>query len=149
MAAAFHLRASREHGMQDSVMCLLSYCDAIALRHPQKGAARAAASVARAPVLNAGDGVGEHPTQALLDLYTILAELPGEVNLSNLQGKVWCSRLEARSSPRPLSRLRVFSFRLFEWGRTVIALPSRKGGVSFFVRPFSRLFGYVYELPLC
>lgn len=89
-----------QHGMQDTIMCLLSYCDAIALRHPQKGAARAAASVARAPVLNAGDGVGEHPTQALLDLYTILAELPGEVSLSNLQGKVQCSVVGLRLAPR-------------------------------------------------
>ncbi len=70
-------------------MCLLSYCDAIALRHPAKGAARAAVGVARRPVLNAGDGVGEHPTQALLDLYTIAAELGGIAGLSGLQGKVW------------------------------------------------------------
>lgn len=69
-------------------MCLLSYCDAIALRHPAKGAARAAVGVARRPVLNAGDGVGEHPTQALLDLYTIAAELGGIAGLSGLQGKV-------------------------------------------------------------
>lgn len=74
--------------LEDTVMCLLSYCDAIALRHPLKGAARAAAGVARGPILNAGDGVGEHPTQALLDLYTILVELPGEASLSILQGKV-------------------------------------------------------------
>lgn len=69
-------------------MCLLSYCDAVALRHPAKGAARAAAGVARRPLLNAGDGVGEHPTQALLDLYTIAAELGGGAGLSGLRGKV-------------------------------------------------------------
>lgn len=69
-------------------MSLLSYCDAVALRHPAKGAARAAVGVARRPVLNAGDGVGEHPTQALLDLYTIAAELGGEAGLSGLRGKV-------------------------------------------------------------
>ncbi|CAM9365942.1 unnamed protein product [Pylaiella littoralis] len=74
--------------LEDTVMCLLSYCDAIALRHPAKGAARAAVGVARRPVLNAGDGVGEHPTQALLDLYTVAAELGGGAGLSGLQGKV-------------------------------------------------------------
>lgn len=78
-------------------MCLLSYCDAIALRHPAKGAARAAAGVARGPVLNAGDGVGEHPTQALLDLYTIVAELGGDAGLQGLQGKVRCC-VNAQSS---------------------------------------------------
>eukprot|EP00903_Cladosiphon_okamuranus_P022156 g20375.t1 len=74
--------------LEDTVMCLLSYCDAIALRHPAKGAARSAVGVARRPLLNAGDGVGEHPTQALLDLYTIAAELGGGAGLSGLRGKV-------------------------------------------------------------
>lgn len=69
-------------------MSMLCYCDAIALRHPAKGAAWAAAGVAKGPVLNAGDGVGEHPTQALLDLYTIQTELPGAKGLSGLGGKV-------------------------------------------------------------
>lgn len=58
------------------------------MRHPQKGAARAAAAVAKGPILNAGDGVGEHPTQALLDLYTIQAELVADDGLSGLNGKV-------------------------------------------------------------
>lgn len=70
------------------MISLLSYCDAIALRHPVKGAARAAAGVASGPVLNAGDGVGEHPTQALLDLYTIVAELGAGSGLEGLRGKV-------------------------------------------------------------
>eukprot|EP00904_Undaria_pinnatifida_P000833 jgi/Undpi1/10750/HiC_scaffold_29.g13198.m1 len=74
--------------LEDTVISLLSYCDAIALRHPVKGAARAAAGVANGPVLNAGDGVGEHPTQALLDLYTIVAELGGGAGLEKLRGKV-------------------------------------------------------------
>lgn len=69
-------------------MCLLSYCDAVVLRHPAKGAARAAVGVARRPVVNAGDGIGEHPTQALLDLYTIAAEAGGGAGLSGLRGKV-------------------------------------------------------------
>ncbi|KAJ1638885.1 hypothetical protein T492DRAFT_178150 [Pavlovales sp. CCMP2436] len=43
------------------------------LRHPVKGSAAEAAAAASKPVINAGDGVGEHPTQALLDLYTIMS----------------------------------------------------------------------------
>jgi aspartate carbamoyltransferase catalytic subunit len=47
----------------------------IALRHPDQGAAQRAAAASRVPVINAGDGAGEHPTQALLDLFTIQQEL--------------------------------------------------------------------------
>ena len=51
-----------------------SYSDVIVIRHPQEGAARLAAEFAEAPVLNAGDGAGRHPTQCLLDLFTIKSE---------------------------------------------------------------------------
>ena len=52
-----------------------TYADVIVLRHDEEGAAARAAAVASVPVVNAGDGPGEHPTQALLDLYTIEREL--------------------------------------------------------------------------
>lgn len=48
-----------------------SYADVLVLRHPEVDACRRATEVCRKPVINAGDGTGEHPTQALLDLYTI------------------------------------------------------------------------------
>ncbi|MDH5663871.1 MAG: aspartate carbamoyltransferase, partial [Candidatus Bathyarchaeota archaeon] len=51
-----------------------NYADVIALRHPLEGAARLAAEFVQVPVINAGSGAEEHPTQALLDLYTILKE---------------------------------------------------------------------------
>ena len=54
--------------------CLECYADALVLRHPKGSAAKAAAACTK-PVLNAGDGVGEHPTQALLDVYTMRCEL--------------------------------------------------------------------------
>ena len=64
--------------LSDTFKCLSCYADAVVLRHPQQGSAAIAAGASDVPVLNAGDGVGEHPTQALLDLYTIVAELgPG------------------------------------------------------------------------
>lgn len=61
--------------LQDTVRSLESYADAIVLRHPVKGSVAEAAAKSSKPILNAGDGVGEHPTQALLDLFTIKEEL--------------------------------------------------------------------------
>jgi aspartate carbamoyltransferase catalytic subunit len=61
--------------IEDTVRIVQGYADAIALRHPEEGAAARAVAVARVPILNAGDGAGEHPTQALIDLYTVEREL--------------------------------------------------------------------------
>ncbi len=61
--------------VEDTVRIVGGYADAIVLRHHEQGAAHRAASVAPVPIVNAGDGPGEHPTQALLDLYTIQHEL--------------------------------------------------------------------------
>jgi len=60
--------------LADTVRTVENYADVIALRHPLEGAARLAAEFAEAPVINAGSGAEEHPTQALLDLYTIIKE---------------------------------------------------------------------------
>ncbi len=60
--------------LPDTIRTLANYADAIVLRHPEIGAAQIAAEASAVPVFNAGDGAGEHPTQALLDLYTIRAE---------------------------------------------------------------------------
>lgn len=61
--------------LEDTIRIVNGYSDVIVLRHNEVGAARRAAAVSRVPVINAGDGVGQHPTQALLDLYTILKEI--------------------------------------------------------------------------
>jgi len=66
---------TKGESLPDTVRTLESYCDVTVLRHPQKGAAAEAARYARKPLINAGDGTGEHPTQALLDIYTIEDEL--------------------------------------------------------------------------
>jgi len=60
--------------LADTVRVVENYADVIVLRHPMEGAARLAAEFARIPIINAGSGAEEHPTQALLDLYTILKE---------------------------------------------------------------------------
>jgi aspartate carbamoyltransferase catalytic subunit len=70
---------SKGESLPDTVRTLECYADVIVLRHPEVGASALAAQYARKPIINAGDGVGEHPTQALLDLFTIHEEL-GEVD---------------------------------------------------------------------
>ena len=68
--------ASVEKGenLADTVRVVESYADVLAVRHPLEGAARVAAEFASVPVINAGSGAEEHPTQALLDLYTMMKE---------------------------------------------------------------------------
>jgi aspartate carbamoyltransferase catalytic subunit len=63
--------SSKGESLADTVRVVASYCDAIVIRHPKEGAARLAAQVAGIPVVNGGDGSNQHPTQTLLDLYTI------------------------------------------------------------------------------
>lgn len=66
---------SKGESLPDTVRTLECYADVIVLRHPELGSARLAAKYARKPIINAGDGIGEHPTQALLDSLTIKEEL--------------------------------------------------------------------------
>ena len=61
--------------LEDTIRMATAYADVIVLRHDEAGSAARAASVSTVPIINAGDGPGEHPTQALLDLYTIENEL--------------------------------------------------------------------------
>ncbi len=60
--------------LSDTIKVIDACADCIVIRHPLEGAAQAAANVSEAPVINAGDGANQHPTQALLDLYTIRKE---------------------------------------------------------------------------
>lgn len=66
--------AFKGESIPDTIRVLGGMADAIIMRHHQKGAASLAAGVSTVPIINAGDGPGEHPSQALLDLYTILKE---------------------------------------------------------------------------
>ena len=68
---------SKGESLPDTIRTLECYADVIVLRHPETGSAAIAAKAARKPVINAGDGIGEHPTQALLDTFTIFEELSG------------------------------------------------------------------------
>ena len=67
--------AAKGETLEDTIRILSGYADVIVLRHNEAGAARRAAAVSDIPVINAGDGKGQHPTQALLDVYTVKDEL--------------------------------------------------------------------------
>ncbi|MGH7765686.1 MAG: aspartate carbamoyltransferase [Candidatus Dormibacteraceae bacterium] len=67
--------AAKGETLEDTIRIVSGYADVIVMRHNEEGAAKRAAAVSTVPVINAGDGPGQHPTQALLDLYTIRDEL--------------------------------------------------------------------------
>jgi aspartate carbamoyltransferase catalytic subunit len=69
-----HSSFSKGETMADTIRMADSYADVIVLRHPNEGAAKLASQFSSKPVINAGDGAGQHPTQTLLDLYTIKNE---------------------------------------------------------------------------
>ncbi len=71
-AEAQSTSSSKGESLWDTIKVAESYCDIMVLRHPQEGAARLAAEASAIPVINGGDGANQHPTQTLLDLYTIL-----------------------------------------------------------------------------
>jgi aspartate carbamoyltransferase catalytic subunit len=61
--------------LADTIRMVSGYADAVVLRHPREGAARLATEFSDVPILNAGDGAGQHPTQTMLDLFTIRTEM--------------------------------------------------------------------------
>lgn len=66
---------SKGETLEDSIRVISNYVDLIVLRHSEEGASKRASLVSNVPIINAGDGPGQHPTQAILDLYTIQKEL--------------------------------------------------------------------------
>lgn len=69
--------AAKGETLEDSIRVMNGYVDVIVLRHYEEGASKRASLVSEVPVINAGDGPGQHPTQALLDLYTVQRETKG------------------------------------------------------------------------
>lgn len=67
--------ASKGETLEDTIKIIAGYSDLIVLRHPENGAAEKAAAISPVPIVNAGDGYNEHPTQALYDLYSMQKEL--------------------------------------------------------------------------
>ena len=62
---------SKGETLKDTIMMVSNYADLIVMRHPLEGAARYASEISKVPIINAGDGSNQHPTQTMLDLYTI------------------------------------------------------------------------------
>ncbi len=128
--------------LEDTIRIVGGYSDVIVLRHSEKGAAEKAASVSSVPVINAGDGAGEHPTQALLDMYTIWRE-HGRMNSLNvvmlgdmLYGRTVHSLVQLLSS--------------FENNRILLVSPSSlklPDGYAQILREKNILFDEVEQLP--
>lgn len=74
---------SKGETLHDTIKVISNYCDMIVMRHPVEGASRYASEVASVPVINAGDGANQHPTQTLLDLYSI-AKTQGSIDGVNI-----------------------------------------------------------------
>jgi aspartate carbamoyltransferase catalytic subunit len=66
-----HTSLSKGETLSDTIRIVSGYCDIMAIRHPWEGAARLASEVSSVPVINAGDGSNQHPTQTFLDLFTM------------------------------------------------------------------------------
>lgn len=93
--------AAKGETIEDTVRIIESYADAIVFRHPVAGEVERAAAVASIPVINGGDGAREHPTQALIDLYTIKREL-GRIDDVNI---ALVGDLKYGRAPRSLAML--------------------------------------------
>lgn len=74
-SAGEYSSAAKGETLEDTIRTIEGYTDCIVIRHNKEGSAKRAASVASVPILNAGDGPGQHPSQALLDVYTIKREI--------------------------------------------------------------------------
>jgi aspartate carbamoyltransferase catalytic subunit len=90
--------SSKGETLKDTIKMVGNYADLIVMRHPLEGAARYASEVSRVPVINAGDGSNQHPTQTLLDLYSI------------------------RKTQKRLTNLNIFMVGDLKYGRTVHSL---------------------------
>jgi len=82
MASGESSSAAKGETVADTARTVSQYADVIVIRHPRIGSAKEAADSAPIPVINAGDGAGQHPTQALLDIYTIYKERGSLKNLT-------------------------------------------------------------------
>jgi len=70
---------TKGESLEDTIRVISKYCDVIVMRHNEEGSASRASEISKVPLINAGDGKGQHPTQTLLDAYTIYREL-GRLN---------------------------------------------------------------------
>ena len=126
--------ASKGESLADTVRVTSAYADLIFLRHPHDGAARVAADYAPCPVLNAGDGSREHPTQTLCDLYTLRKR---KGRLAGLTVAI-CGDLKCGRTVHSLI------YALARFGANIVAVPNRGLNVPDYVldRPMTSFAGY-------
>jgi aspartate carbamoyltransferase catalytic subunit len=74
---------SKGESLNDTIKTVSNYCDMIVMRHPMEGSARFASEISKVPIINAGDGANQHPSQTLLDLYSI-RKTQGKLNNLNI-----------------------------------------------------------------
>jgi len=112
---------AKGESLPDTIRTLECYADVIVLRHPEVGASAQAAQYARKPIINAGDGIGEHPTQALLDLFTIVSELNDVDDLT----VTMCGDLKYGRTVHSLARLlSLYKVRLYYVSPEILRMPA-------------------------
>ena len=139
--------ASKGESLHDTIKMIGSYADVIVLRHPCDGAARLASDVTHTPIINAGDGTNQHPTQTLLDLFTI-KECQGKLKGLNI---AFVGDLKNGRTVHSLSLACAhFDMRLFFVSSESLALPEeicqalRKQGIKFsFHRSLEEVMGKI------
>jgi aspartate carbamoyltransferase len=109
--------AKKGESLEDTIQTMACYCDALVLRHPSQGSAALAARYSKKPIINAGDGAGEHPTQALLDVFTIFSEM-GRVGDFELREEPFSVSSEAKTG----TPMRIVMLGDLKHGRTVHSL---------------------------
>ena len=113
---------TKGESLQDTVRIISSYSDVIVLRHYKEGSAEIASKFSLVPVINAGDGKGEHPTQALLDLYTIKKEL-GKID--NLEIALIGDLLNGRTIHSLLHLLTLYKVKIYLVSPLQLKLPDK------------------------
>ena len=107
--------------LSDTIQMIAAYSDTIVLRHPREGSAKLASEVSKVPIINGGDGAGQHPTQTLLDLFTIKEEIGKLERLKvGMLGDLRYGRT-VHSLSQALDR---FNAKLFFISPEILAMPS-------------------------
>ena len=117
---AENLSVTKGEDLSDTIKTISHYADLIVLRHPKEGAARLAAEIANKPVINAGDGANQHPTQALADLMTI-QETQGKIE--GLSIALVGDLKYGRTIHSLIHACALFNIRLFLIAPPLLALP--------------------------
>ncbi len=113
--------AIKGESLEDTIQTVNAFAHGIIIRHPEIGAAKRAAAVSEAHIINAGDGAGEHPTQALLDMYTIARTKKG---LDNLKIALVGDLLNGRTIHSLIPLLSLYKVELFIIAPVALRLPA-------------------------